>query len=83
MYFHASQNLCCHYTYSYACMCACVSCVHHVSAGAGGDQSMLDPLQLELHKVGSHLMWVLQNQPGSSERAVSTANLGAVSPAHY
>lgn len=48
-------------------MCAYVQ----VSALECKSQKSLDPLELDLHVVVSHLMWVLGTKLGSSARAVS------------
>lgn len=51
-------------------------------AGAcGGQKRSLDPLELELQMVVSHLMWVLQTEPRSSAEAASAMNNWAISPA--
>ena len=39
-------------------------------------------LELELHAVVGHILWVLGSETGTSGRAVSTLNHGAISLAH-
>ena len=56
----------------YFCLCvyACITVLHHVHVVIGDQKRVLDLLELEFQGVVSHL-WVLESEPGSSERAVN------------
>lgn len=55
-------------SFLFKCMCMCVhtcsSAYAHVCVGAHRDQKTSDSLDLELQGVASHLMWVLELNPG-------------------
>lgn len=54
---------------------------HEPLSTSGGQKRASDPLELELEKVVSHLIWVLATEPGSSVRGVSALKRQTTSPA--
>lgn len=68
------QTLYIYFFILYACVCVCVPaglCVHHMPAGAfRGQEGALEPLELELETIMSHLGRVPGPKPRSSGRAL-------------
>lgn len=60
----------------YACVPLCVG-------APVGQKRVLDPLDLELQVVVSHLMWGLRTEPSFSAGAANTLNHWAIFPATF
>lgn len=53
----------------------CLPNVCHVCTGTcRGQKRTSEPLELELHGVGSHRIWLLEIEPGSSAKATNALN---------
>lgn len=65
--------------YLHVYMCVCVIVCYMCVDAKGGPKKVLDPLELDLQVVMSHLKWVLGTKLRSFERDASTLNYWATS----